>query len=177
MQSNHAILVAAALFVAACSNDVTSSSNAPNGAGITPPGGAAVNASSKHLHVATKNSDVVWQPGPPSLPPGAEIAVLQGDRTKPEPFTLRLRFPNGYKIPPHLHPTTENVTVLQGAFFKGMGPQFVESELQEFKPGDFSSIPPNTPHYVMARGVTVVQVHGIGPFGLTYVDPADMPVR
>jgi len=107
------------------------------------------------------------------LPPGAEIAVLQGDPSKAEPFTLRLRFPNGYKLPPHTHPTTENVTVLTGTFLAGMGTQFVESGLQAFGRDAFFSLPAEHAHYAMAQGLTVVQVHGIGPFAVTYVNPSD----
>jgi quercetin dioxygenase-like cupin family protein len=118
---------------------------------------------------------VQWGPAPAVFPPGAEFAVLQGDPSKAEPFTVRLRFPNGYRIPPHTHPTAENVTVLSGTFLAGMGEHFVQSEMQAFGRDDFASIPANHAHYAMARGVTVVQVHAIGPFVLTYVDPADNP--
>jgi quercetin dioxygenase-like cupin family protein len=95
---------------------------------------------------------------------------MQGDPHKAEPFTVRLRFPNGYKIPPHTHPTAENVTVLSGTFLAGMGTKFIESEMKAFGRDDFASIPAGHPHYAMAKGVTVVQVHAIGPFVLTYVD-------
>ena len=99
----------------------------------------------------------------------------QGDPSKAEPFTVRLRLPNGYKIPPHTHPTTENVTVLTGTFLAGMGTTFIESDMQAFGRDGFVSVPANHAHYAMARGLTVVQVHAIGPFILTYVNPADTP--
>ena len=105
------------------------------------------------------------------------MAVLEGDPSKAEPFTVRLRFPNSYKIPPHTHPTTENVTVLTGTFLAGMGIQFDESTMQSIGRDGFASIPANHAHYAMARGVTVVQVHAIGPFALTYVNPADNPAQ
>ena len=111
---------------------------------------APVSASKAQAPASAAHADrsgIVWGPAPATLPPGAEIAVLDGNPSQPGPFTLRLRFPNGYKIPPHTHPTAENVT-----------------------------LPANHPHYAMARGVTVIQVHAIGPFALTYVDPADAPV-
>jgi len=106
---------------------------------------------------------------------GVQTAVLEGDPSKAEPFTVRLRLPNGYKIPPHTHPTTENVTVLTGTFLAGMGTTFIESDLQAFGRDGFASVPANHAHYAMARGLTVVQVHAIGPFILTYVNPADTP--
>jgi quercetin dioxygenase-like cupin family protein len=104
------------------------------------------------------------------------MAVLQGDPSKSEPFTVRLRLPNGYKIPPHTHPTAENVTVLTGTFLAGSGTQFDESQLEEIGRDGFLSIPAEHAHYAMARGLTVVQVHAIGPFALTYVNAADNPV-
>jgi len=103
------------------------------------------------------------------------MAVLEGDPSKAEPFTVRLRVPNGYKIPPHTHPTTENVTVLAGTFRVGMGTTFNESDLKALDRDAFASVPANHAHYAMARGLTVVQVHAIGPFAMNYVNPADTP--
>lgn len=162
MHNRHAILVAAVLAIAACSKG-SATGDAPN----APPSTAAASAAPQQ--------DIQWGPAPSVFPPGAEFAVLEGDPSKAEPFTVRLRLPNGYKIPPHTHPTTENVTVLAGTFLAGMGTRFVESEMQTFGRDGFASIPADHPHYAMARGLTVVQVHAIGPFVLTYVDPADTP--
>lgn len=116
-----------------------------------------------------------WGPAPAVFPAGAQLAVLEGDPSKTEPFTVRLRFPDGYRIAAHTHPTTENVTVISGTFLAGMGTRFVEQTMKAFAPGDFASVPANHAHYAMARGTTVVQVHAIGPFALTYVNPADAP--
>ena len=119
--------------------------------------------------------DIAWGPAPDVFPKGAEMAVMAGDPGSTNEFTVRLRFPNGYRIPPHTHPTAENVTVLEGTFLAGMGTTFDESQLQTFKRDGFASIPAEHPHYAMARGQTIVQVHAIGPFALTYVNPADDP--
>lgn len=116
-----------------------------------------------------------WGPAPAVFPPGAEMAVLQGDPSTSNEFTVRLRLPNGYKIPPHTHPTIENVTVISGTFLAGMGAQFNEASMDRFGQGEFISIPNNHAHYAMARGQTIVQVHAMGPFALTYVNPADLP--
>ena len=129
------------------------------------------------LASAAPEEDIQWGPAPPIFPKGAEFAVLQGDPSRAEEFTVRLRFPNGYKIPPHTHPTSENVTVLKGTFLAGMGEQFVESSMKSFGRDAFASIPANHAHYAMARGQTIVQVHAIGPFQLTYVNPADDPTK
>lgn len=124
---------------------------------------------------AAPQNDFQWGPAPPVFPPGAEMAVLQGDPGSNNEFTVRLRFPNGYRIPAHTHPTAENVTVLEGTFLAGMGQQFDESTLTPYQRDGFVSIPANHAHFAMARGKTIVQVHAIGPFVLTYVNPADDP--
>ena len=73
---------------------------------------------------AAPQNDFQWGPAPPVFPPGAEMAVLQGDPGSNNEFTVRLRFPNGYRIPAHTHPTAENVTVLEGTFLAGMGQRY-----------------------------------------------------
>lgn len=166
MRSN-VIVVAALVAIAACSKD------APTSGANTAPNASATTAST----AASPQQNVQWSPAPPMFPPGAEIAVLQGDPSKAEPFTVRLRFPNGYKIPPHTHPTTENVTVLTGTFLAGMGTQFVESAMQAFGRDEFISVPAEHPHYAMAQGLTVIQLHGVGPVAFTYINPADDPRR
>lgn len=159
-------ILIAALAIAGCSKD------APSGNVPSAPSTAA-RTSAAPAENSSAQQGVQWSPAPPVFPPGAEIAVLQGDPSKAEPFTVRLRFPNGYKIPPHTHPTTENVTVLAGTFLAGMGAQFDESQMRAFSRDEFVSVPAEHAHYAMARGLTVVQVHAIGPFVLTYVNPAD----
>jgi hypothetical protein len=129
------------------------------------------------LATAGPSDDIQWGPAPPIFPKGAEMAVLQGDPSKADEFTVRLRMPNGYKIAPHTHPTVENVTVLKGTFFAGMGEQFSEASLKAYPRDAFASIQANHAHYAMARGQTIVQVHGLGPFVLTYVNPADDPTK
>jgi quercetin dioxygenase-like cupin family protein len=158
------LLIAAVVTLAACGGDSSTSAGpkSAEAAEIT----------------ATRGSeqDLQWGPAPPVFPPGAQMAVLQGDPSKAELFTVRLKFPNGYKIAPHTHPTAENVTVLTGTFLAGMGTQFKTEDLKAFGKDAFASIPAEHAHYAMARGLTIVQVHAIGPFALTYVNPADNPV-
>ena len=112
----------------------------------------------------------------PALPPGAKVAVLSGNPTKPgELYALRLQLPDGYKIPPHWHPSDENVTVLQGAMLFGTGERFDASALKEAPSGSFTRMPKEMRHFAVARGRTVIQLHGIGPFDLNYVNPSDDP--
>ncbi len=101
---------------------------------------------------------------PPSLPPGAQFAVLAGNPGSPGLYTIRLKMPSGYKIPPHTHPTAENVTVISGAMSFGMGDRFDESAGKKIKAGGFASMPAGMKHFGWASGPTVVQVHGAGPF-------------
>ena len=126
-------------------------------------------------HTLVTPTTLQWGPAPPVLPAGAKLAVLQGDPGAAGEFTLRLAMPDGYRIPPHWHPTDENVTVIQGTFHAGMGETFDKAKGSALPAGGFASLPAKMPHYAWAEGETVVQVHGMGPFALTYVNPADDP--
>lgn len=120
-------------------------------------------------------ADMKWVDGPPSLPPGPKLAVLEGDPAKPGPFTIRLQFPDGYKIPAHTHPTVERVTVISGTFHMGTADKFDEAAGHELAAGSFTIMPAETKHFGWATGETVVQVQSTGPFVIKYVNPADDP--
>jgi quercetin dioxygenase-like cupin family protein len=135
----------------------------------------AATGKAEQSHTIITPNDVKWGPAPPSLPSGAQIAVLSGDPSKAEPFTIRLKAPDGYKIMPHWHPTDENVTVLEGTFVMGTGEKFDEAAAHAMPAGSFVRMPKGTRHYAMAKGQTVVQVHAVGPFVINYVNPNDDP--
>lgn len=118
---------------------------------------------------------VEWQPGPPSLPVGARVAILEGDPSQPGPFTMRLWMPAGYRIPPHFHPSNERVTVISGTFLVGMGSAFDSSKGVKLPVGAYAALAPGMPHFAWAEGETVIQLNNIGPWSLTYVNPADDP--
>jgi len=120
---------------------------------------------------------VKWMDAPPFLPKGAKLAVLVGDPGAAGPFTLRLQMPDGYKIAPHTHPTDEHVTVLSGTFRAAMGDKWDDKALGDFAPGSYANMAASMPHYASAKGATVVQVHGVGPFVVNYVNPADDPSK
>jgi hypothetical protein len=124
-----------------------------------------------------REGGVDWGPAPAVFPAGAEMALLQGDPSVAgEIFTVRLRFPNGYVLPAHWHPTDEHVTVIEGTLLLGMGDHFDrDAFLPPLRAGGFVTAPARMNHFVMARGRTVVQVHAMGPFALTYANPADDP--
>ena len=127
-----------------------------------------------HGHTVALPDSLKWVELAPL--PGTSMAVVQGDPGKEGLFVYRLRMPAGYRIPPHLHKASENVTVLSGVFFIGLGEKFDQGKGQQLPSGGFASIPPNHPHYAWAGGVeTVVQVHGMGPTDLRFVNPEDDP--
>ena len=128
-------------------------------------------------HTVIKNDEIKWVPGPPNLPAGAQMAVLQGDPGKSGAFTIRLSAPDGYKVAPHWHPTTENVTVISGTFHIAAGDDLDTSKGDALSAGGFVSLPARMHHFGWMEGATVVQVHGTGPFKLTYVHAADDPSK
>lgn len=128
-------------------------------------------------HVVVPAAAVKWGDPPPSLPPGAKLAAISGDPSKPEPFTIRVRFPAGYRIAPHWHPTDEHVTVMSGTFAAAMGKTFDEKALADLPAGSYAVMSATMPHYAVAKSATTIQVHGMGPFVLNYVNPADDPSK
>jgi hypothetical protein len=112
-----------------------------------------------------------WEPAPAMFPPGAEVAVLQGDPRSNAPFTIRLRLPDGYRLPPHVQPTDAHVTVVRGTLLVGMGSTVEPERMLALPAGGFITAPANYAHYAQTRGRTVIQVHATGPFALTYVHP------
>ena len=103
------------------------------------------------------------------------MAVLQGDPSTANEFTVRLKLPNGYKIPPHTHPKPERVTVLSGSFHLGMGARFDPKHATALPGGTYGTWPAGMKHFVWVEGETVVQFHGDGPWVIEYVNPADDP--
>jgi quercetin dioxygenase-like cupin family protein len=120
-------------------------------------------------------SQLDWAPAPNFVPDGAQIAVLSGDPSKDGLYVVRLKLPAGYKVPAHNHPTTEMVTVISGDFNLGMGDKLDEEKGMRLTAGGYAEAPAKMNHYAWASSPTVVQIHGQGPFAITYVNPADDP--
>jgi ketosteroid isomerase-like protein/quercetin dioxygenase-like cupin family protein len=118
---------------------------------------------------------LTWGDPPPVLPAGAKMAVVSGDPGKAELFTVRLQMPAGYMIAPHWHPTDEHVTVLSGTFGLGMGETF--GSVKDLPAGSYALMPADMRHYAKAVTATTVQVDGMGPFIVTYVNAADDPSK
>ena len=128
-------------------------------------------------HTVVSADEVKWGPAPPSLPPGAQAAVLLGSPAKEGPFVLRLKFPSGYAVPPHRHSKDEFVTVISGKFGIGASEKLDRAAAKPLPPGSFVHLPAGMPHYAIADAETVVQINGVGPFDVTYIDPNDDPRR
>lgn len=138
---------------------------------------AALLAASLASSGAVNADTLKWGPVPAFLPPGAQIAVLDGDPAQTVRVTLRLKMPAGYRIPAHWHPTQEDVTVLSGSLYVGMGDALSKTGATRLDPGGFMALPARMNHYVWTDQSTTVQVHLQGPFAITYVDPANDPRR
>jgi quercetin dioxygenase-like cupin family protein len=123
-------------------------------------------------HKIVTADSLQWGPGPI---PGSKVAVLSGDPAAEGPFAIRFRLEDGLKVPPHWHPTDEHVTVLSGTFNVGLGETFDESKMTPLHAGDYAMMPAKERHFATAKGETILQVHGMGPFKINYVNPADDP--
>lgn len=141
--------------------------------------GSAVDGEDKAGHAGDKDHVIVrpgaikWGPAPPGLPPGGQMALLVGNPGKAGvAYVIRAKLPDGYKVPLHWHPTDENVTVLKGMLLVGKADS---DTVEELPAGSYMRMPKTMRHFAMAKGETVIQLHGIGPFEINYVNPADDP--
>ena len=127
-------------------------------------------------HTLLTPNDVKWVDAPPVFPRGAKFALVEGDpKTAGQLVSFRVKMPDGYKIPPHFHPADEHVIVLQGTFNMGMGDKLDQNATKPLEAGSFAVMPKGEHHYAWTKGETIVQVYAVGPWGLTYVNPADDP--
>src|ERR1044071_7595202 len=118
---------------------------------------------------------IEWKAGPAAIPAGAKMAVLEGDPTKEGPFVVRFQFPEGYHIPPHTHPKTERVTVISGNLLLATGETLDRNSAKKLPAGSFGYWPAGMKHAGWSEGDTDIQLHGIGPWQINYVNPADDP--
>lgn len=112
---------------------------------------------------------------PPLLPPGALIAVVRGDPTAPGESTLELSMPDGYRLPPHYHPSYEHVEVREGTLLVGMGDRLDPKRTRPLAAGDSATAPAGIHHFSIAKGRTVLSVTFIGPYTITYLRAEDAP--
>ena len=120
-------------------------------------------------------SDLTWIAGPPMLPPGASMAVIEGSFNKPGPFIVRLKFPANYRIPAHWHPVKVTVTVISGTFNMGLGDKLDTKKGKALPAGSIFEMPAKIHHFGWASEETIIQEHGIGPLSVNYLNRADDP--
>jgi len=135
---------------------------------------SALPAAEPH-HTVVPGDTVKWGKAPPSLPPGAQAAMLLGSPAKDGPFVLRLKFPAGFVIPPHRHSKDEFVTVISGKVAITSGETVERASLKPVPTASFIHLPAGMPHYLWAAEDTIVQINGTGPFDVVYLDPKDDP--
>jgi len=128
----------------------------------------------KSQEVVTPES-IKWVDGPASLTKGARMAILEGDPTKEGEFVIRVKMPDGFRIMPHTHAKDERVTVFSGTLYLGMGGTFDEKEGKAMPAGSYGKTEAGMKHFGWVKGETVLQLHGTGPWTVTYVNPADDP--
>lgn len=125
--------------------------------------------------ISVKASEIKWADAP-SVGPGAKIAVLEGDLKAAAPFTMRLMLPPNLKIGVHTHPAVERVTVISGTFYFATGDQYEPAKAAAHKLGDGFMVPVGMPMFgYTTKEASIIQIHGVGPWGLHYLDPADAP--
>ena len=136
--------------------------------------GIALARAAEGHHTVVHGDNIQWGPAPPSLPPGAQAAALLGSPAKEGPFVLRLKFPAGFVIPPHRHSQDEVVTVISGGVAVAAGEK-LDRAAKPLRAASFVHLPAGMPHFAFTTEETVVQINGMGPFDVMYIDPKDDP--
>ena len=135
-------------------------------------GGTAV--AQQHTHVILAPNEITFGP---LRPGGTRWAVIEGNPEQAGPFTMRVLLPANWTIAPHFHAATEYLTVLSGTLYAGVGERFSVSEMKALPAGGFMVMPPKTPHYLLVKEETTIQVQMIGPLVLTYIDQTGDPIK
>ena len=124
-------------------------------------------------HIIVLPADLKWEDS--KATPGAKVAVIEGPPNEAVPFTFRVKLPADFKVPAHWHPALEHVTVLSGTLNSGTGDKLDTTKTKALIPGSFEIMPAKTNHFVWTSEETVIQVHGVGPWVVNYVNPEDDP--
>ena len=125
--------------------------------------------------VTISPGDLKWGPAPAAFPPGAQLAVLHGDPSKKTLFALRFKMPDGYRIAPHWHSQDEELTVLAGTLMLGVGDK--EGDAHALETGAYHFLPGKMHHYASAKADTILEIHGLGPLDIHYLNPSDDPSK
>lgn len=126
-------------------------------------------------HISIVPSEIKWTDAP-SIGPGAQLTVLEGNLKEAAPFTFRVKLPPNFKIAPHIHPVFERVTVLSGTFHLGIGQKFDSAKARPYPSGAVTMMPAGMPMFAFTdKEETIIQIHGTGPWGINYLNPTDDP--
>jgi quercetin dioxygenase-like cupin family protein len=140
-------------------------------------GGLMAAPVSAEEYTSVMQKGIKWQDAP-SIGPGAKSAVIDGDPKSTGPFVMRLMLPPNTTIKTHTHPASENVTILSGTLYFAAGDKPDPKAAKAFGPGSYFSIAQGKPMVAYTKGKqTVVQLHGNGPWGITYLEPEDGPAK
>jgi hypothetical protein len=126
------------------------------------------------MHIMVTPEELKWV-DVPSLPPGAKLTVIEGPLNEAVPFTMRIKLPANYQIPAHWHPAIEHVTVISGAINMGLGDKLDRSKTKPLAGGSVAIMQPKTNHFLWTDQEALIQVHGVGPWAINYVNAADDP--
>jgi quercetin dioxygenase-like cupin family protein len=126
-------------------------------------------------HISIVPSEIKWVDAP-SIGSGAKLAVLEGDLKQAAPFTMRIKLPPNFNVPAHTHPVFERVTVVSGTFYLGIGESFDRAKARAYPAGGVTMMPAGMPMFAYTTDEeAVIQIHGTGPWGISYLDPAEDP--
>jgi len=139
------------------------------------PAAAKHKATPAKAKAAVAQAELKWVDGAPGLPGGVQMAVVKGDPGKKGMFTIRLKMPANYAVRPHWHPTDEHVTLVSGKLIYGMSDELDRSGGQALAQGAGVTMKAKQHHWVFTGDGAEVEVSAIGPFAITYVNPADDP--
>lgn len=127
-------------------------------------------------HAMVTPAQAKWQAAGPPLPPGAQVTVFEGDPAQAgAAYTIGLKMPSGYQIPPHWHPADAAVVVVKGTFVMGLGDKVDASLARELPAGSYMRISKGVRHFEWTKGETIVYIYGAGPLDTIYVNPSDDP--
>ena len=126
-------------------------------------------------HKVVTNDSLEWKES--NSLPSTKFAVIVGDPAKEGMFTMRLMLPAGLKVPPHWHLTDEHVTVLSGTMHMGMGDKLDPKMGTAVPAGGYSFVPANVHHYAWFEEESIIQITGMGPWKIVYVNPEDDPAK
>jgi len=138
---------------------------------------AVLGFSAAYAQQAPAASDALkWVNAPASLPAGAKVAILHGDLAKPGAFTFRLKLPAGYQLKPQSSSAINRMFVVSGALNFGAGEKFDDARTMPLYAG-YAHWPNNGSYFAFTKEETVIEIEGVGPWAVNYVNPGDDPTK